>query len=88
MLAHSLEQVDVAGQRQLDSVLDLKAGALAGILHGVNDLARDALAAKLVVELQLEGDRVIGLAFELIPPAREHHEREILRIQALFVSVE
>src|ERR671917_373609 len=59
--ARRLEQLAVAAEREGDPVLDLQAGALAGVLHGMDDLAREALAAQLVVELELERHRVRAL---------------------------
>ena len=40
--------------------------SLRAILDGVDDLAGQALAAELVVELELEGDGVAGLGLDLV----------------------
>src|SRR3954468_5400410 len=48
--AGRVEQLRVAAERQRDAVLDGQAGRLARVLHGVDDLAREALAPQLVVE--------------------------------------
>ena len=58
VLARGGEQLVVAAEAQLDPVLDLEAGGLARVLHRVDDLAREPLAAQLVVELELERHRV------------------------------
>jgi hypothetical protein len=54
VLTGGIEQLGVAGQRQLDAVRDLEPGLLSRVLNGVDDLAGKALAAQLVVELELE----------------------------------
>ena len=51
-------QLLVAAKRQADAVLDLQPRALAGVLDGVHDLARQAFAAQLLVELELQRDGV------------------------------
>ena len=58
VLARGGEQFRVAAEAQLDAVLDLEARVLARVLHRVDDLARQPLAAQLVVELELERHRV------------------------------
>ena len=50
--ASGVEELRVARQAELDPVGDLEARLAAGVLHGVDDLARQPLATKLVVELQ------------------------------------
>ena len=52
--AGGVEQLRVAAERQRDAVLDGEAGALARVLHGVDDLASQTAAAQLVVERQVE----------------------------------
>ena len=52
------EQLGVAAERELDPVGHLEAGRLARVLDGVHDLAGQALADQLVVELELERHRV------------------------------
>ncbi len=61
MLAGRFEKLPVTGQGELDPVGDLEPGVAPGVLHGVDDLPRQALAAKLVVELELQADGVAGL---------------------------
>ena len=61
-----LEQVGVAAEAELDPVGDLEAGRFAGVLDGVDDLAGEALAAQLLVELELQGDGVAGLGLDLV----------------------
>src|SRR5215212_1337051 len=60
------EKVGVAGEGEVDAVGDLEARGFAGVLDGVDDLAGEALAAELVVELELEGDGVAGLGLDLV----------------------
>ena len=85
VLAHRVDQRVVAAQREVDAVLDLQAGALARVLDRVHDLARGALAQQLVVEVELQRDRVVGLALELVALARKHHQREIVGAEALLL---
>ena len=66
VLAGGVEQLGVAAEGQLDPVGDLQAGLFAGVLDGVDDLAGEALAAKLVVELELQGDGMAGLRLDLV----------------------
>ena len=44
----------------------------------MHDLARGALAQQLIVEVELQRDRVVGLALELVALARQHHERQVV----------
>ena len=78
MLAGGLEQLGVAGERELDPVGDLEAGGFAGVLDGVDDLAGEALAAQLVVELELQGDGVAGFGLDLVALQRLQGEGQVL----------
>ena len=53
-------------------------GGLARALHGVHDLARQALAAQLVVERELERHRVRALALELVALQRLQREQQVV----------
>ena len=70
VLARDVEQLLVAAERQRDPVLDGEAGALAGVLHGVEDLARQPAAAQGVVENEVERHGVRALALELVAVER------------------
>ena len=51
-----VEQLGIAVQSQEDPVGDLEPGVASRALDGVDDLARKALAAKLGIELEGQGD--------------------------------
>ena len=78
MRAGGGEQLLVAAERQLDPVGDLQAGLFAGVLDGVDDLAGEALAAQLVVELELQGDGVAGLGLDLVALQRLQGEGDLV----------
>ena len=88
MLAGGVEQVRVAAEGQLDAVGDLQAGLFAGVLDGVDDLAGEALAAQLVVELELQGDRVAGLGLDLVALERLQGEGELVGAEGVLVAVD
>ena len=88
MLARGLDQVAVAAEQELDPVLDLEAGGLARVLDRVDDLARQALAAQLVVELELERHRVRALALELVALERAHREHQVVVGELVVVPVD
>ena len=73
------EQRLVAVERELDAVRDVEPGVLARGLDRVDDLAREPLAAQLVVELELERDGVRAGALDLVALERLHHELEVVR---------
>src|SRR3712207_8894444 len=54
--ADGIEQLGVAAQGELDAVLDGEARPLARRLDGVHDFAGEALAAQLVVELEVRSE--------------------------------
>ena len=67
VLAHGLEQAVVAEQRQLDPVLDLRARRPCGRSGPrARPRARRPSRQQLVVEVELQRDRVVGLALELV----------------------
>ena len=86
--ARGLEQLGVAAERELDPVGDLEAGRLARVLDGVDDLAREALADQLVVELELERHRVRALALELVALERLHREQQVVGAELVVVAVD
>ena len=61
---------------------------LARVLHGVDDLAREALAAQLVVEVQVERDGVRALALELVALERLHRELEVVGAERVVLAVD
>ena len=82
MLAGGGEQLVVAAEAELDPVGDLEARRFAGVLDGVDDLAGEALAAQLVVELELQGDGVAGLGLDLVALERLQGEGDARRGRA------
>ena len=78
MLAGGGEQLGVAAEGERDPVGDLEAGLLAGVLDGVDDLAGEALAAQLVVELELERDGVARLRLDLVALERLQGEGDVV----------
>ena len=86
MLAGGLEQLLVAAEAELDPVGDLEAGVFAGVLDGVDDLAGEALAAQLVVELELQGDGVAGLGLDLVALERLQGEGDARRRPSVWSS--
>ena len=86
--AGGLEQVRVAAEGELDPVGDLQPRLFAGVLDGVDDLAGEALAAQLVVELQLQGDRVAGLGLDLVALERLQGEGDLVRPEGVVVAVD
>ena len=72
----------------LHAWLDAQAGRLAGVLDGVDDLAREHLRDQLVVELELQRDRVRALALELVAVERAHGQREVVRAELVLVPVD
>ena len=78
VLAGGGEQLLVAAEGELDAVGDLEAGRFAGVLDGVDDLAGEALAAQLVVELELQGDGVAGLGLDLVALERLQGEGDLV----------
>src|SRR4051812_10870271 len=88
MRAGGGEQLRVAVERERDAILDREAGRLARVLHRVDDLAREPLAAQVVVEGELECDRMRALALELIALERRHRELEVLRGELVVVAVD
>src|ERR671937_2179469 len=78
----------VAAERQHDAVLDGQTGRLAGVLHGVDDLAREALAAEVVIEGELQGDGVRPLALELVALERLHRQEQVVGGEVVVVAVD
>src|SRR5215203_1612036 len=73
------EQLVVAAEGKRDAIGDVEAGLLPGLLYGPDDLAGEALAAKLVIELELERHRVARLGLHLVALERLHHEVDVVR---------
>ena len=73
-------------RRQLDPVGDLEAGLFARVLDGVDDLAGEALAAQLLVELELERDGVAGLGLDLVALERLQGEGRCRRRPSVWSS--
>ena len=65
MLLGGGEQLVVPAELERDPIGDLEAGLLARLLNGADDLASEALAAELVVEVELQGDGVARLGLDL-----------------------
>ena len=88
MGAGGVEQLVVAAEGELDPVGDLEAGLFAGVLDGVDDLAGEALAAQLVVELELQGDGVAGLGLDLVALERLQGEGDVVGAERVVVAVD
>src|SRR3954471_3999840 len=88
VLPRGLEQGVVHTEHELDAVGDLKPGAAARVLDGMDDLPSQALAAQLVVELELERDGVAPLLAELIALERQHLQRHVLGREPVLVPVD
>ena len=84
--AGGVQELRVARQPELDPVGDLQAGLAAGVLHGVDDLAREPLATQLVVELQGQGDRVARLGLDLVAVERLHRERQVVGVERVLAA--
>ena len=54
----------------------------------MHDLAREALAAQLLVELELERHRVRALALELVAVERLHREHQVVGVELVVVPVD
>ena len=65
-------------ERQVDRVLDAQAGVLARELHGVHELAHEALLAQGVVERGLERDDAAAVALDLVALGRAGLDEEVL----------
>ena len=63
-------------------------GGLARVLDRVHDLARQALAAQLLVELELQRDGVRALALELVALERLHREHQVVGAELVVVAVD
>ena len=88
MVARGGEQLLVAAERSSIRSSTCRPGALARVLDRVDDLARQALAPQLVVELELERDRVRALALELVALERLHRERQVVGAELVVVAVD
>ena len=88
MLPGGREQLLVTAECERDAVGDLEAGLLAGLLDGADDLAGQALASQLVVEVQLQGDGVAGLGLHLVALELFHHEVDVVRRQGVVLAVD
>ena len=88
MGAGGREQLLVAAEGEGDAVGDVEAGLFAGDLDGVDDLAGEALLAQLVVELELEGDRVAGLGLDLVAVERLQGEGDLVGAERVLVALD
>ncbi len=88
MRAGGLEQLLVAAEREPIRSVTSRPGVLAGVLDRVDDLAREALAPQLVVELERERDRAAGLGLDLVALERLHHQRHVVGLEVVLVAVE
>ena len=88
MRAGGRQQLLVAAEGEADAVLDGQPGVAARRLHGVDDLAGQALAAQLVVEDQVERHRVRALALELVALQRLHDQLEVVGAELVVVAVD
>ena len=88
MRPRGAEQLLVAAEHERDPVLHVEARGLARVLHGVHDLAREPLAAQLVVELELERHGVRALALELVARERLHGQRQVVGAELVVVAVD
>ena len=88
MVARGGEELRVAAELQPDPVLDLQPGALARVLDRVHDLAREPLAAQLVVELEVERDGVRALALELVALERLQRQRQVVGAELVVVALD
>ena len=73
-----LQQCGVAGEGELDPILHLQPGVLAGVLDGVDDLAGVTLAEQILVDREIEGDGVGPLALDAVPVRRAHRQDHVL----------
>ncbi len=87
-LARGLDQRLVAAERQRDPVGDVEPGLLAGVLDRVHDLAREALAAQLVVELERQRHRAPGLGLDLVALERLHHQGQVVGLERVLGAVD
>ena len=63
-------------------------GLLARRLHGVHDLAREPLAAQLVVQLQVQRHRVRAGALDLVAVERLQHELDVVGAERVLLAVD
>ena len=88
MGAGGLDQLGVAAEAERDAVGDLEARLFAGDLDGVDDLAGEALAAQLLVELELQGDGVARLGLDLVTLQRLQREGQLVGPEGVIVAVD
>ena len=88
MRARGFEQLLVAAESERDPVRDLEARLLAGVLDGVDDLAGEALAAQVVVQVERQRDGAACLRLDLVALERLHHELEVVRLERVLVAVD
>src|SRR5215213_5152995 len=86
VLAGRFEQVRVAGEGELDAVGDLEPGRFACDLDGVDDLAGEALATQLIVELELQSDGVSGFGLDLVAIERLQCEDEGVGLEGVVAA--
>ena len=82
------EQLLVAAERQRDPVLHVEPGRLARGLDGVHHLAREPLAAQLVVELQVERHGVRAGALDLVALERLEHDLDVVGPDLVLLAVD
>ena len=88
MLAGDLDRLRVAVDPQRDPVGDLEARLFAGELDGADDLAGEALAAQLLVDLQLQRHRVARLGLDLVALERPQRHRHVVGAERVVGAVD
>src|SRR4029079_5442480 len=86
MLPGCLDQLVVPTQLERDPVRDLEAGLLASLLHGADDLPGEALAAELLVEVELNGHGMAGFGLDLITLERLHDQAQVIGPQGVVLA--
>ena len=67
---------------------DLEPARLARVLHRAHDLAREHLAAQLVVEREVERDRVRRLALDLVALERLEAQLQVVGVELVLGAVD
>ncbi len=78
----------VAVERQLDAVLDREARVAPSVLHRVHDVARAPLRAQLVVDREVERDRVRAFALDAEALGRAHDQLHVLGVQRVIAATD
>src|SRR3954454_10683278 len=88
VLAGRGEELVVAIEAERDPVGDLEARLLARLLDRADDLAGQALAAELVIEVELERHGVAGLGLHLVALERLHDEGDVVGGEGVLLAVD